>query len=135
MKTTYHVCFYVETESTTEQEILSTFDNLKDAKKIFNLEVKNAYRGKKSDRKDVSEKIVLIELENENYTEDICSQIIYSEGMIDRKNWKGNYAVNYYYYAKFNGKELMYEMYFQGKKEMWGKKHKVPQSQLSEWYY
>ena len=62
-------------------------------------------------------------------------EVIYSEGVIDRMNYKGDYAVDYYSRATFNGKELMHTMYFQGKKEMWGKKHKVPQSQLTQWYF
>ena len=50
-------------------------------------------------------------------------------------NYKGNYAVNYYSRATFNGKELMHTMYFMGEKQMWGKKHKVPQSKLNEWFF
>lgn len=131
----YQICFYIETESTTEQEILSVFDNLKEAIKAFKHEVKTTYRGKTSDRNDVTEAIVLEKCIDGEYDEDVLKQVIYSEGVIDRKNWRGNYAVNYYHYSVYNGKELMHEMYFQGEKEMWGKKHKVPHSKLNEWYY
>lgn len=132
---TFKIIFSVSTESNTEITVLSTFDNLKSAKKDFKKELKNIYRGKTSDYDSVIESLSLEKYINEEYEDEITGQTIYSEGIIDRMNYKGNYAVNYYSYATFNGKELMHEMYFQGKKENWGRKRKVPQSQLKNWYF
>ena len=74
--------------------------------------------------------------EDDEFVEDITQQVIYSEGQIDRMNYKGNYAVNYYSRATFNGKELMHTMYFQGEREHWRKgNYKVPQRKLNEWFY
>lgn len=132
---TYKIVFEISTDSSTETEVLYNFNDLKSAEKEYKKEVKNAYRGKTSDYDGVTESIVLELWEDENYEKELEKQIIYSEGVIDRMNWKGNHALNYYCYGVFNGKELMYEMFFQGEKENWGKKRKVPHSQLSNWYF
>lgn len=136
---TYIINFPIETESNTQGEILHTFADLKTAKKEFKKAVKLAPRYRQANEDDskeyLTESIVLELWEDDDFVEDIAKQVIYSEGIIDRMNWKGSYAVNYYSRATFNGKELMHTMYFQGEKEMWGKKHKVPQSQLTEWYF
>jgi hypothetical protein len=74
--------------------------------------------------------------EDDEFVEDISSQVIYSERTIDRMNYKGNYPIEYYSRATFNGKELMHTMYFKGEKENWRKgNYKVPQSKLTEWFY
>ena len=87
-------------------------------------------------REYLSESVVLeIYDEDDDFEETLMQEVIYSEGRIDRMNYKGKHASWYYSRATFNGKELMHTMYFQGEKEMWGKRHKVPQSQISEWYF
>lgn len=135
---TYIIDFLIETESNTQGEVLSTFTDLKTAQKEFKKAVKLAPRYRQSDEDDfkeyLSESIVLELWEDDEFVEDITQQIIYSEGIIDRNNYKGNHASDYWFKATFNSKELMYEMYFQGEKQMWGKKHKVPQSKLNEWF-
>lgn len=132
---TYKIVFEISTESSTEIKELHIFADLKLAEKEFKKEVKNIYRGKNSDYENVTESIVLELWESGCYETELNRQEIYAEGVIDRMNWKGDYAINYYYHAIFNGKELMHEMFFQGKKENWGKKRKVPNSQLSNWYF
>lgn len=136
---TYQLSFLVETESDTDYQNTEVFTDLKTAEKEFKKAVKNAPRYRQSNENDfreyLTESVVLEEYVNDDFENTLMQQIIYSETEIDRKNFKGNYAVDYYSRATFNGKELMHTMYFQGKKEMWGKKHKVPQSQLTEWYY
>ena len=136
---TYHLSFVISTESDTNYQDTEVFTDLKTAQKEFKKAVKNAPRYRQSDEDDfkeyLTESIVLELWEDDEFSEDIAQQVIYSEGVIDRMNYKGNYAINYYSRATFNGKELMHTMYFQGEKQMWGKKHKVPQSKLTEWYY
>lgn len=136
---TYIINFLIETESSTQREVLDTFTDLKTAQKEFKKAVKNAPRYRQSSEDDfkeyLTESIVLELWEDDKFEDTIEQQVIYSEGTIDRMNYKGSYAVNYYSRATFNGKELMHTMYFQEEKEMWGKRHKVPQSKLQEWYF
>ena len=133
---TYIINFLIETESNTQGETLAVCSDLKTAQKEF----KKAPRYRQSNEDDfreyVTESIVLELWEDDEFVEDISSQVIYSEGQIDRMNYKGNYPINYYSRATFNGKELMHTMYFQGEREHWRKgNYKVPQSKLNEWFY
>lgn len=136
---TYQLSFLIETESTTEYRDTEVFTDLKTAQKEYKKAVKNAYKGRQSNEDDfkeyLTESIVLELYVDGDFEETLMQEIIYSEGVIDRMNYKGDYAVNFYSRATFNGKELMHTMYFQGEKQMWGKKHKVPQSKIEEWYY
>ena len=136
----YKLFFLVETESDTSYELLDTFTDLKTAQKEYKKAVKNAPRYRQSDedsfREYLNESITLEEWIDNDFENRLEQQIIYSEGIIDRMNWKGNYAINYYSRATFNGKELMHTMYFQGERENWRKgNYKVPQSRLNEWFY
>lgn len=136
---TYKIVFLIETERNTQWEEIGTFNDLKTAQKEYKKAVKNAPRYMQSDEGDfkeyLTESIVLELWVDDEFEDTIEQQVIYSEGVIDRMNYKGSYAVNYYSRATFNGKELMHTMYFQGEKKMWGKRHKVPQSELQEWYF
>ena len=137
---TYIINFLIETESNTQGETLTVCSDLKTAQKEFKKAVKLAPRYRQSNEDDfreyVTESIVLELWEDDEFVEDISSQVIYSEGQIDRMNYKGDYAVMYYSRATFNGKELMHTMYFQGEREHWRKgNYKVPQSKLNEWYF
>jgi len=140
--TKYILSFLIETESYTDYRTIATFDDLKTAKKEFKKEVKTRYRGETTEYtcKEYKTESVVLELyegediDNLDFEETSMQQVIYSEGLIDRNNYKGEYASMYYSRATFNGKELMHTMYFQGEKQMWGKKHKVPESQLTKWY-
>jgi len=136
---TYKLSFLVETESDTDYQNTEVFTDLKTAEKEFKKAVKNAPRYRQSNENDfreyLTESIVLEEWIDDDFENTLMQEVIYSESQIDRMNWKGNYAVMYYSRATFNGKELMHRMYFQGEEERWGKKHKVPQSKLTEWYY
>lgn len=135
----FNLSFLIETESNTQGEVLDVYTDLKTAQKEYKKAVKNSPRYRHSNEDDfreyLTESIVLELWEDDEFVEYIAQQVIYSEGTIDRTNYKGDYAVNYYSRATFNGKELMHTMYFQGEKQMWGKKHKVPQSKLTEWFY
>ena len=136
---TYIINFLIETESNTQREVLDTFTDLKTAQKEFKKAVRNATRYRQANEDDfkeyLTESIVLELWVDDEFEDTIEQQVIYSEGVIDKMDYKGDYAVNYYSRATFNGKELMHKMYFQGEKEMWDKKHKVPQSKLQEWYF
>jgi hypothetical protein len=135
----YIISFLISTESTTQGESIATFTDLTLAQKEYKKVVKTSPRYRQSAEDDfreyLTESIVLELWIDDDFEETLMQEVIYSEGVIDRMNWKGDYPINYYSKATFNGKELMHEMYFQGKKQMWGKKHKVPHSKLQDWYY
>ena len=136
---TYIINFLIETGSNTQGEVLYTFTDFKTAQKEFKKAVKNAPRYRQSIdafREYLTESIVLEEWVDDDFEETLMQQEIYSERTIDRMNYKGNYPIEYYSRATFNGKELMHTMYFQGEKENWRKgNYKVPQSKLNEWFY
>jgi hypothetical protein len=137
---TYHLSFKVETESDTRYQDTEVFTDLKLAQREFKKAVKSAYRGRQSDENDfreyLTESVVLELYEDDEFADEIEVQVIYSEGQIDRMNYRGNQAIWYYSIATFNGRELMHEMYFQGERENWRKgNYKVPQSKLNEWYF
>ena len=137
---TYIINFLIETESTTQGEVISTHQDLKTAQKEFKKAVKVAPRYRQTDEEDFKEYLIesiVLELwEDDEFVEELYKQTIYSEGQIDRMNYKGDYAINYYSRATFNGRELMHTMYFMGEKENWRKgNHKVPNSKLKEWFY
>lgn len=137
---TYHLSFVISTESDTKYQDTEVFTDLKTAQKEFKKAVKSTYRGRQSDENDFREyltEFIALELyEDDEFVDEIDNQVIYSEGQIDRMNYRGNHAIWYYSRATFNGKELMHTMYFQGEKENWRKgNYKVPQSLLTQWYY
>lgn len=139
----YILSFLTETESETDYRTIATFDDIKEAKKVFREEVKTSHRGETTDYecKEYKTESVVLELyegkdiDSLDFEETILQQVIYLEGIIDRMNYRGNYPIYYYSRATFNGKELMHTMYFQGEKQMWGKRHKVPQSEIHNWYH
>lgn len=136
---TFKVVFRIETESETNTTVISEFDCLKSVKTAFKQQVKNSYRGMISDdnffKEFLSESVALELWVSGDFEQDICQQTIYKESVIDRQNYKGDHPINYYGKGTYNGKQLMYEMYFQGAREYWGRKRKVKESELKNWYY
>ena len=137
---TYIINFLIETESNTQGETLAVCSDLKTAQKEYKKAVKNAPRYRQSDEDDFREYLdeaITLELWiDDDFEERLFYQEIYSERVIDRMNYKGESAINYFSKATFNGKELMHTMYFQGEREHWRKgNYKVPQSKLNEWFY
>lgn len=65
--------------------------------------------------------------------ETIDGQTLYSEGTIDRKDYKGKSAINYGFESVWNAEkqELEYTFYFQGEEE----EGTVLESQLQNWYF
>jgi len=64
--------------------------------------------------------------------ETIEGQTLYNEGTIDRKNYKGESAINYGFESVWNAEkqQLEYTFYFQGEKE----EETVLESELQNWY-
>ena len=65
--------------------------------------------------------------------ETIESQTLYDEGTIDRKNGKGESAINYWFESVWNAekKQLENTFYFQGEKE----EGTILESELQNWYW
>ena len=75
----------------------------------------------------------LKKLTEDSDVEAIKSQTLYNEGTIDRKNNKGESAINYGFVSVWNAakQELEYTFYFQGEKE----EGTVLESELENWYF
>ena len=75
----------------------------------------------------------LNKLTEDSDVETIKSQTLYNEGTIDRKNNKGESAINYGFVSVWNAakQELEYTFYFQGEKE----EGTVLESELENWYF
>lgn len=135
---TYHLSFLVETESDTDYQNTEVFTDLKTAQKEFKKAVKNAPRYRQSNDDDfreyLTESIVLEEWIDDDFENTLMQQTIYSEGVIDRNNYKGDYPSYYWFKARFNGKELVYRMYYENKLVKWGNKLTVKESELPKWY-
>ncbi len=136
---TYILSFQVSSDEYIDTEEIATFTDKKTAKEEFKKAVLKAPKFRQTAEEDfkefLTESIVLEEWEGKEFIGILSEEVIYSEGVIDRMNYKGSYPINYYFRATFNGKELMHTMYYDNKKEMWGNKRKVPNSQLHKWYY
>ena len=78
-------------------------------------------------------KLTLDEDGNVEDIETIESQTLYTEGTIDRKNYKGESAINYGFESVWNAEkqELEYTFYFQGEK----KEGTILESELQNWYW
>lgn len=136
---TYNVQKRVSTETTTELYEKLSFNNLEEAKERFNevLELQDMYAGEFNDGEWKGYYTETLEIESfDDETEDfktIKEETVYHEGMIDKNNWKGNYANNYFAIAKWNGTELVYNFYDNGKDLNLEYKN-IKASELENWY-
>lgn len=106
--------------------------NLDDAQKAFNKQLENDA----SDSYQYYFELNRIKIDEDGETldiETIESQVMYSEGTIDRNNYRGEHALEYGYEARYvaSSKELEYTFFFQGEEE----DEKVLESKLNSWYY
>ncbi|WGK93819.1 MULTISPECIES: hypothetical protein [Flavobacterium] len=127
----------VETGKTTEQYDSVYFDNLKDAEIYFNTELSNQENlageyniGEFSEY--YKESLVITVVDGEDI-EDLKSISVYEEGMKDKNNYRGNYANWYYYTAKFNGAELVYNFY-DNRKDLNIEYSNIKKSELNKWF-
>ena len=134
---TYSVQKRVENEKTTEINDKLTFDNLKEAEVKFNeiLEDQETYAGEYNDGEFSSyyNEVLEIEVCEDDDCETLKEVVVYYEGMVDKNNWKGEHAVNYWGIAKHNGQELIYNFYDNGK-DLKIEYKNIKSSELSNWY-
>ncbi len=124
-----------ETFSNGTSNELGTFKTEKEARNFFAEQLKeDGYRP--TDMKEWYLELNMLTLDEDGYVEDIETiegQTLYSEGIIDRKNYKGKSAINYGFESVWNAEkqQLEFTFYFQGKKE----EGTVLESELQNWYF
>ena len=94
----YILRFLIETKSDTNYQNINFLSDLENAKKEYKKAVKNTPRQRFSNENDfreyLTESVVLELWINNDFEETLMQEVIYSERVIDRMNYKGNYAVN-----------------------------------------
>ena len=117
----YNVQIRIERDDNTENVLLKSFNDLKVSQEFFNetLEGMEYHAGQylwENDFKNSYKEILEIESKEDNWDyETLKEQVVYLEGNMDKNNWMGEYAVNYWAVAKHNGTELVYNFYDNGK--------------------
>jgi len=124
-----------ETFSNGTSNELGTFATETEARNFFSEQLKeDGY--KPTDMESWELELNKLTLDEDGDVEDIEtieSQTLYDEGTIDRKNYKGESAINYGFESVWNAEkqQLEYTFYFQGEKE----EGTVLESELQNWYF
>ena len=135
---TYNVQKRVNTGSTTEIFDTISFDCLAKAEEKFKeiLAVQETYAGEYNDnyfRGYYHEEIEIESFDDEtDEFEQIKSVTVYYEGVKDKNNYKGEFANNYWAVAKFNGQELVYNFYDNGR-DLNLEYENIKESELKNW--
>ncbi|MFK7049881.1 hypothetical protein V3Q77_08265 [Flavobacterium davisii] len=133
---TYNVQKRVETEKNTDLFDQVGFDTLEEAEKLFGELLKKKVNLAGEYNENNHKEYYIESLEIESYDEEtdefeiVEGKIVYSEGMKDKNNYKGDYASFFWYFAKFDGTELVYNFYYDGNLEY----ENVKESELTNWY-
>jgi len=136
---TYNVQKRIESDDNTNLVLIASFDNLEDAEKRFEIELEKQetyageYLWENQPKNSYFETLEIESSEGEWDFETIKQQIVYKETIVDKNNWKGNYAVNYWAVAKFDGSELVYNFYDNGK-DLNLEYPNIKESELKNWY-
>jgi len=114
---------------------LGTFDTEKEANTFFSERLKSD-GGKPTDMENWELELNKLTLNEDGDVDDIVtikSQKLYEEGMMDRKNHKGENAIMYGFESVWNAEkgQLLYTFFFQGKKE----EKTFLESELKKWYF
>ena len=136
---TYNVQKRVNTGSTTEIFDTISFDCLDKAEEKFQeiLAVQETYAGEYNDndfRDYYQEEIEIDCFDDEtDEFEQIKSVTVYYEGVKDKNNYKGEFANNYWAVGKFNGQELVYNFYDNGR-DLNLVFENIKESELKNWF-
>jgi len=117
----YNVQIRIERDDNTDTVLLKSFNDLEQAQEFFDEKLDDMeyhagqYLGE-NDFKNSYEEILEIELKEGDWDfETLKEQVVYLEGSIDKNNWMGECAVNYWAIGKHDGTELVYNFYDNGK--------------------
>ena len=136
---TYNVQKRVKTGSNTEIFDTVSFDCLDKAEEKFIeiLAVQETYAGECNDndfRDYYQEEIEIDCFDDEtDEFEQIKSVTVYYEGVKDKNNYKGEFANNYWAVGKFNGQELVYNFYDNGR-DLNLEYENIKESELKNWF-
>lgn len=136
---TYNVNKRVESDDNTNVVLIASFDNLSDAELKFNKELakQETYGGEylyeNQPKNSYFEYLEIESLDEDEDFETVKEVVVYKETIVDKNNWKGNYACNYWAVAKFNGTELIYNFYDNGK-DLNLEYADVKESDLNNWF-
>ena len=136
---TYNVQKRVNTGSTTEIFDTISFDCLDKAEEKFQeiLAVQETYAGEynENDFRDFFQEEIEIEYfdDETDEFEQIKSVTVYYEGVKDKNNYKGEFANNYWAVGKFNGQELVYNFYDNGR-DLNLVFENIKESELKNWF-
>ena len=125
----------IETFSNGDSNQLGTFATETEARNFFVEQLKEDGH-KPTDMESLELELNKLTLDEDGDVEDIETierQTLYNEGTIDRKNYKGESAINYGFESVWNAEkqQLEYTFYFQGEKE----EGTVLESELQNWYF
>lgn len=124
-----------ETFSNGTSNELGTFATETEARNFFAEQLKeDGYKPTETESWELElNKLTLDEDGDVEDFETIESQMLYEEGTIDRRNHKGESAINYGFESVWNAEkqQLEYTFYFQGEKEV----ETVLESELQNWYF
>ncbi len=131
MKTAYIVNEIFDGETVIKHQ----FDSLEKAQEKF-AELKTVDGGKQTEEKENSIELVRLVEDDDGFEieyETVDEQTLYSTGQMDRCNYKGDIGCFYWFEACWSSElqELVYEFWFQGKKE----EGSVKESGLKDWYF
>lgn len=136
---TYNVQKRVNTGSTTEIFDTISFDCLDKAEEKFQeiLAVQETYAGEynENDFRDFFQEEIEIDCfdDETDEFEQIKSVTVYYEGVKDKNNYKGEFANNYWAVGKFNGQELVYNFYDNGR-DFNLEYENIKESELKNWF-
>ena len=136
---TYNVQKRVNTGSTTEIFDTISFDCLDKAEEKFQeiLAVQETYAGEynENDFRDYYQEEIEIDCfdDETDEFEQIKSVTVYYEGVKDKNNYKGEFANNYWAVGKFNGQELVYNFYDNGR-DFNLEYENIKESELKNWF-
>ena len=136
----YNVSMVFSTATNTDIDVIFESDNLQEAEAAFseacnqNGSMPDYELGMKEKGEYLSYYVSLGELEDDEVFYDYLKTFdLYEQGTIDRKNSKGEYAVNYWFEACYSieQEQKVYKFFFQGEQDG----DEVLEADLEKWYY
>ncbi len=128
----------IDRDSSADVVDVKNFTSLAAAKKYFNEQLlkQETYAGEYKDDNKFSEyysETLELESVDDDSPENVEAVIVYSEGQMDKNNYKGDAANFYWAVGKFEGKELVYNFYDNGR-DFNLEYGPIKESELDTWY-
>jgi len=136
----FNVSMVFSTVCTTDYDVIFESDDLHECELAFEKACnvngsKPDYELSVKERGDYLSLYVSLgqKVEDEVFYDDIKTLTLYEEGPIDRMNYKGDYAVMYWFEARYDKDkgQKVYNFFFHGESE----EGEVLESDLNKWFY